>query len=232
MHPRALIRLALATSICFAFACDDKKDANETNAKAKTGADTKTGPDEPKGGEPSAFFSDELDDLPMPDPGRFRLEVGGEVFEGPLSAGCKWMSSDDEGSKQDRLSFSSARWTTEDGRAIEISATRFVSMDDFSWNLSHGHERDRIQLRLRADGNQSRLTDLGDTASSELNIMRPRPGADVVARTGKGTLPVIKVAADRSRATAVGELTADGNRDAALGTPLTGAFSLAVRCPE
>ena len=63
MHPRALIRLALATSICFAFACDDKKDANETNAKAKTGADTKTGPDEPKGGEPSAFFSDELDDL-------------------------------------------------------------------------------------------------------------------------------------------------------------------------
>ena len=92
---------------------------------------------------------------------------------------------------------------------------------------NHGHESERVQVRLRDDGGS--LVNVQDTAVSQMSGLRARPGADPRWRWGSGEMPAVRVAADGLQATAVGELQGQDNE---RGSPLTGSFSLALRCAE
>ena len=85
---------------------------------------------------------------------------------------------------------------------------------------NHGHESERVQVRLRDDGGS--LVNVQDTAVSQMSGLRARPGADPRWRWGSGEMPGLQ-------ATAVGELQGQDNE---RGSPLTGSFSLALRCAE
>lgn len=164
----------------------------------------------------SEFLADSLHAIEQAEPGRFRLEVAGEVHEGELSS-CGWSMRTDEGANQDRFA-AAADWRADDGRAFSLEMWRFVSHDDFHWNASHGHESERLRLLIRTGGD--------DPVSMMVGI-RPRPGANAIWRWGAGDMPAVRVSADGPQATVVGEL--DGP-DTDGGSPLTGPFVLAVHC--
>ena len=80
----------------------------------------------------SKFFADNLHPIEPATPGRFRLEVAGEVHKGDLGS-CGWSMRTAEGQNQDRFS-ATANWRTEDGRNMQLEMWRFVMHDDFFWN--------------------------------------------------------------------------------------------------
>ncbi|TVQ37356.1 MAG: hypothetical protein EA370_06990 [Wenzhouxiangella sp.] len=169
---------------------------------------------------PSEFLADSLHPIDPAAPGRFRMEVAGEVHEGELSS-CGWSIRVAEGHNQDRFA-ASANWRTDDGRSLQLEMWRFVMHDDFFWNLNHGHESDRVRLRLRTGG---------DPIDSLLLGLRAWPGADIRWRWGTGEMPAVHVVAEGPQATVVGELQGT-DRDGASNATITGAFSLAVHCAE
>ncbi len=173
----------------------------------------------------SEFLADSLHPIEPAAPGRFRLEVAGEVHEGELGS-CGWFMRVDDGDNQDRFS-ATANWRAEDGRSMALDMWRFVMHDDFFWNASHGHESDRVQLRLR-DGGGS-LINVQDTAVSQMSGIRTQPGANPRWRWGSGEMPAVRVSTSGPQATAVGELHGEANEH---GSPLTGPFELAVHCAE
>jgi hypothetical protein len=167
----------------------------------------------------SEFLADSLHPIEPARPGRFRLEVAGEVHEGDLS-GCGWSMRTEEGANQDRFS-AGAGWRADGERRLTLEMWRVVMHDDFFWNANHGHEIDRVALRMRISG--------GEPTTSWMLAVRTRPGADPTWRWGSGETPAVRVAPDGMQATVVGEL--DGP-DTDGGTPLTGPFELAVHCAE
>ncbi len=171
----------------------------------------------------SGFLADSLHPIAPVNPGRFRLKVAGEIHEGELSS-CGWSMRTEEGANQDRFS-ATARWRAEDGRSMQLDMWRFVMHDEFFWNASHGHESDRVQLRLRDDGGS--LVDVQDTTVSQMSGIRTHPGTSPRWRWGSGEMPAVRVSADGLQATAAGELHGQDNE---RGSPLTGPFSLALRC--
>ena len=173
----------------------------------------------------SEFLADSLHPIEPAAPGTFRLEIAGKVHEGQLGS-CGWVMRTAEGQNQDRFS-ATANWHTDDGRNMQLEMWRFVMHDDFFWNLSHGHESERVQLRLRDDGGS--LVDVQDTAVSQMSGIRARPGASPRWRWGTGEMPAVRVSADGLQATAIGELQGQEHEH---GSPLTGRFSLAVHCAE
>lgn len=171
----------------------------------------------------SEFLADSLHPIEPAAPGRFRLEVAGEVHEGELGS-CGWSLRTAEGQNQDRFA-AAANWRSGDGRSMQLEIWRIVMHDEFFWNSSHGHESERVQLRLRDDGGS--LASVQDTAVSEMRVIRARPDSSPTWRWGAGDIPAVRVVADGPQATAVGELHGQDNE---YGSPLTGPFSLAVRC--
>lgn len=172
----------------------------------------------------SVFLSDSLHPFEPATPGRFRLEVAGEVHEGQMQGRCGWLMKTSEGQNQDRFQ-AGANWRADDGRSMSLEIWRFVMHDEFFWNRSHGHESERVQVRLREDGGS--LVNVQDTAVSEMRATRASPGDDPAWRWGSGEMPSIRVAADGRQATVSGEL---GGTDNEYGSPLTGPFTLAVHC--
>ncbi len=209
--------LAFILAACGADETPPPQAADEANAaEQQSPAAAQAEPEE----EPpmSEFLADSLHPIEPAAPGRFRLEVTGEVHEGELSS-CGWSMRTDEGANQDRFA-AAADWLAEDGRRLSLEMWRFVSHDDFFWNANHGHESERVRLLLRTGGD--------DPVSMMVGI-RPRPGADPIWRWGAGDMPAVHVSAEGPQATVVGEL--DGP-DTDGGSPLTGPFELAVHCEE
>jgi len=221
-----MIRLMLMLLIGFAMAAcgtdnNDRSSTLNAGTEQTQAATVESDTDE----EPalSEFLADSLHPIEPTTPGRFRLEVAGEVHKGELGS-CGWSMRTAEGQNQDRFS-ATANWRTDDGRNMQLEMWRFVMHDDFFWNLSHGHESERVQLRLRDDGGS--LVDVQDTAVSQMSGIRARPGASPRWRWGTGEMPAVRVSADGLQATAIGELQGQEHEH---GSPPTGPFSLALHC--
>ena len=221
-----MIRMMLILLISLAIgACGTDNDDRPSTANADTERTKTTTVESDTDEEPamSEFLAESLHSIETAAPGTFRLEVAGEVHEGELGS-CGWSMRTAEGQNQDRFS-ATANWRTDDGRNMQLEMWRFVMHDDFFWNASHGHESDRVQLRLRDDGGS--LVNVQDTAVSQMSGIRTRPGASPRWRWGSGDMPAVRVSADGLQATAVGELHGEDNE---RGSPLTGPFSLALSC--
>lgn len=214
-----MIRMMLILLISLAIgACGTDNDDRPSTANADTERTKTTTVESDTDEEPamSEFLADSLHPIELATPGRFRLEVAGEVHEGQLGS-CGWIMRTAEGQNQDRFS-ATADWRADDGRRLSLELWRVVMHDDFFWNANHGHEIDRVRLRKRTGG---------DNPVSLMVSVRPRPGDSPRWRWGSGDMPAVRVSADGPRATVVGELQ---GQETDQGRPLTGPFSLSVHC--
>lgn len=211
----ALCILVLILTACGADEAPPPQVGGETSsAERQTPTPTQA---EPEGDPPmSEFLADSLHPIKPAQPGRFRLEVAGEIHEGELSS-CGWSMRTDDGASQDRFA-AAADWRADDGRSLSLEMWRFVSHDDFYWNANHGHESERVRLLIRTGG---------DDPLSMMVGIRPRPGANPIWRWGAGETPAVRVSAEGPQATVVGELDGPATNG---GSPLTGPFELAIHC--
>ncbi len=176
----------------------------------------------------SDFLTEELHDVEPAGSGTFRIDVAGEVHEGELET-C-WAR---EGNPEDRFE-ARALWQSEDGRAFHLQLRRLLRNDEFFWGRSQGDEFDQVSLRLHDGSGHFELQD--QYAASGLQVWRDEPGANPIRGQGSGELPVLRVARDGEtgdlRVTALGELEVGEEYGSTnYGTPLTGPFTLAMRCP-
>jgi hypothetical protein len=223
MLARSVLLLMLISMIS---ACgpDDGPSGPETGKPIESGQPTPATEQAVSEASPSSeFLADSLHPIEMADPGRFRLEVADEIHEGDLGS-CGWSLRTAEGHNQDRFA-AAANWRSDDGRTMQLDLWRFVMHDEFFWNASHGHESERVQVRLRNDGGS--VVDVQDSAVSEMRMTRTKPGASPRWRWGAGEPPAIRVSADGLQATAAGELHGS---ESDHGSPLIGSFTLAVHC--
>jgi len=214
--PLMIVFLCVALSACGADETPQDQQATDARSgdqqQARAAAETEPGGETPM----SEFLADSLHPIEPAAPGRFRLEVAGEVHVGELSS-CGWSMRTDEGANQDRFG-AAADWLAEDGRRLSMEMWRFVMHDDFFWNANHGHESERVRLTIRAGG---------DNPVSMMVGLRPRPGANPVWRWGAGNMPAVRVSAEGPQATVVGEL--EGRSTDGVSPPI-GPFELAIHC--
>jgi hypothetical protein len=151
------------------------------------------------------LFSDALHDLPMPEPGRFRVEFEGEVHEGDLSE-CGVILDPANGDDWHRFD-ATGSWLNQAGQARAFEVIRFVSDVEPSWRFT-GHETDRVSVTTRHDG------DLALVSSGAIDAEMPRARAEALRREpqgdlrkhGAGDAPLIRVLADGVHATVVAVL--------------------------
>jgi hypothetical protein len=224
-----LLASALALGGCDREAKPSASEENPASKQAKPKADAKGGKAEVPSKEAWAKLTTQsLHDIPLPDPGHFRIEVEGNTYEGEMSLACGHMEASEE-VPVDRFS-AQGTWTTDDGKAMHFSLIRVVDGREIAWTRrGAGHESERVAIHVH-DGGDEASVQMRDrvTAYGEVWLKRIRPGDDeIVAEYGSGEMPSIRVDEDRLRATAVATVGPDSD-DGKAG--LSGAVRLAVHC--
>ena len=167
-----------------------------------------------------------LHDLPVPEPGQFRVEIEGETHEG--SASCRMSMFETPGAENPRFDAHLA-WQMNDGRAMGVYLERLVYHDRAAWRHV-GHVRETVRFQNRPDGNRHRVgqSDARGTYIAWMTQTVARPDSGPEQGSGAGEFPVIRISEDEARVTVIATVEpTDGDKGEQA---YSGEIRLALHC--